>query len=40
MNLTQEINKLKDKGYNEANAIARLSQDIVLMAISNSSMNK
>lgn len=40
MNLTQEINKLRNKGYNEANAIARLSQDIVLIAISNSSMNK
>ena len=40
MNIIQEINKLKNKGYNEANAIARLSQDIVLLAISNSSMNK
>lgn len=40
MNLLDEIDKIMDEGYNEANAEARLCQDILLKAISDSSLNK
>lgn len=37
MNLLTEIEKLKKKGYSEANAEAKLCQDIIIKAISESS---
>lgn len=40
MNLINEIDKIINEGYNEANAEARLCQDILLKAISDSSLNK
>ena len=36
MNLRDEVERLRKDGYNEANAEARLCQDIVLEAISKS----
>lgn len=38
MNLQEEIEKIKAEGYNEANAEARLCQDIILKAIAESSL--
>ena len=40
MNLQEEIEKIKKEGYNEANAEARLCQDIILKAISESSLRR
>lgn len=40
MNIREEIDKLCAEGYNEANAEARLCQDILLRAISESSFNR
>lgn len=34
MNLRDEINKLKEEGYSQQNAQARICQDIILEAIS------
>lgn len=39
MNLRDEIERLRQEGYNEANAEARLCQDIVLKAISKSTFS-
>ena len=36
MNIREEIDKIREEGYNEANAEARLCQDILLKAISES----
>lgn len=33
MNIREEIDKIREEGYNEANAEARLCQDILLKAI-------
>ena len=38
MNLKEEIDKIKEDGYNEANAESKLCQDIILKAISQSGM--
>lgn len=38
MNLYEEIEKIKASGYSEQNAQAKLGQDIVLKAISDSGM--
>lgn len=40
MNLRKEIEKIKAEGYNEANAEARLCQDIILKSIAESSLNR
>ncbi len=40
MNLLDEVNKIKKDGYSEANAEAKLCQDIIIKAISQSSMNR
>lgn len=40
MNIREEIDKIIDEGYNEANAEARLCQDILLKAIADSSLNR
>ena len=40
MNLQEGIEKIKKEGYNEANAEARLCQDIILKAISESSLRR
>ena len=40
MKLRDEIEKIKSKGYNEANAESKLCQDIVLKAISESGMGR
>lgn len=40
MNLRDEINKLKDEGYNQQNAQARICQDIILEAISKCNFNE
>jgi len=38
VNLMGEVDKLKNKGYSEANAEAKLCQDIIINAISKSSL--
>jgi hypothetical protein len=40
MNLQEEIEKLMNEGYSEANASARVCQDIILYGISNGSMSR
>lgn len=40
MNLLDEIEKIKQDGYSEANAEAKLCQDIIIKAISQSSLNR
>ncbi len=40
MNLQEEIERLKKEGYNEANAAARVCQDILLYGISRGNMNR
>ncbi len=40
MNLLDEVDKIKKDGYNEANAEAKLCQDIIIKAISQGSMNR
>lgn len=40
MNLREEINKLKDEGYSQQNAQARICQDIILEAISKCNLNE
>lgn len=40
MNLREEINKLKDEGYSQQNAQARICQDIILEAISKCHLNE
>lgn len=40
MNLMEEIEKVKSEGYNEANAQARVCQDIVLYGISKGSLSR
>lgn len=40
INLLEEIKKMKTEGYNEANAEARICQDIILCGIANSSLNR
>lgn len=40
MNLLDEVNKIKQDGYSEANAEAKLCQDIIIKAISQSSLNR
>lgn len=40
MNIREEIDKIRDDGYNEANAEARLCQDIILKAIAESSLKR
>lgn len=40
MNLMDEVEKLKQDGYSEANAEAKLCQDIIVKAISQSSLNR
>ena len=40
MDLRKEIERIKQEGYNEANAEAKLCQDIVLKAISESGMGR
>ena len=40
MNIREEIDKIREEGYNEANAEARVCQDILLMAISESSLKR
>lgn len=40
MNIREEIEKIREEGYNEANAEARVCQDILLMAISESSLKR
>lgn len=40
MNLQQEVDKIKKDGYNEANAEAKLCQDIIIKAISQSSLSR
>lgn len=40
MNLREEAAKLTEEGYSQANARARLCQDIILNAISNSTLNR
>ena len=38
MNLLDEVDKIKKDGYSEANAEAKLCQDIIIKAISQSSL--
>lgn len=40
MNLRDEVDKIKKEGYSEANAEAKLCQDIIIKAISQSSLNR
>ncbi len=40
MNLLDEVDKIKQDGYSEANAEAKLCQDIIIKAISQSSLNR
>lgn len=40
MNLLEEIEKIKSEGYSEANAQARICQDIILYGISKGSLSK
>lgn len=40
MNLLDEVAKIKKDGYSEANAEAKLCQDIIIKAISQSSLNR
>ena len=40
INLLDEIEKVRSEGYNEANAEARICQDIILCGIANSSLNR
>lgn len=40
INLLDEIEKVKAEGYNEANAEARICQDIILCGIANSSFKR
>lgn len=40
MNLLEEVDKIKKEGYNEANAEAKLCQDIIIKSISQSSLNR
>ena len=40
MNLLEEVDKIKNEGYSEANAEAKLCQDIIISAISKSSLNR
>lgn len=40
MNLLEEIEKIKGEGYNEANAQARVCQDIILYGISKGSLSR
>lgn len=40
MNLMDEVEKIKTEGYNEANAEARLCQDVIISAISKSSLSR
>lgn len=40
MNLLEEIKKVKDEGYSEANAQARVCQDIILYGISKGSLSR
>ena len=40
MNLLDEVDKIKKDGYSEANAEAKLCQDIIIKAISQSSLNR
>ncbi len=40
MNLLEQVDKIKKEGYNEANAEAKLCQDIILKSISQSSLNR
>ncbi len=40
MNLREEINKLKEEGYNQQNAQARICQDIILDAIAKCHLSK
>ena len=40
MNLMDEVDRIKKAGYNEANAEAKLCQDIIINAISKSSLNR
>ena len=39
INLLEEIERMKQEGYNEANAEARVCQDIILFGIANSSLS-
>ena len=40
MHLMNEVDKIKNEGYSEANAEAKLCQDIIISAISKSSLNR
>ena len=40
MNIMDEVDKIKNEGYSEANAEAKLCQDIIISAISKSSLNR
>lgn len=40
MNLLKEIEKIKNEGYNEANAQARACQDVILYGISNGRLSR
>ncbi len=40
MKLAKEAAKLREQGYSEANAEAKLCQDIIIRAISISSLNR
>lgn len=40
MNLMDEVDKIRNEGYSEANAEAKLCQDIIISAISKSSLNR
>lgn len=40
MNLLEEIEKIRNEGYNEANAQARVCQDIILYGISKGNLSR
>ena len=40
MHLMNEVDKIKNEGYSEANAEAKLCQNIIISAISKSSLNR
>lgn len=40
MNLMEEVAKIKEEGYSEANAESKLCQDIIIKAISDSSLSR
>lgn len=40
MNLLDEVDRIKKDGYSEANTEAKLCQDIIIKAISQSSLNR